>query len=61
LVSVKVPFVLPVVPTRTVPRLKLVDENCREPAVPLRATNCGLVGSESLMVSVSVKVPVTVG
>src|ERR1700682_169687 len=61
LVNVKVAFELPIVPTGTVPKLKLVADGYNAAATPLRRTNCGLVESESLIVSVSLNGPVTVG
>ena len=60
-VNASAAFELPVVPTTTVPRLKLVAENCRPVPVPVSWMSCGLLGSESVIVSVSLNCPAVVG
>jgi hypothetical protein len=61
LVNVSVAFELPVVPTVTVPRLKLVADNFNARPTPLKLMVEGLLGSESVITSVPVRVPVVLG
>jgi hypothetical protein len=64
-VNVSAAFELPVVPTTTVPRLKLVADNFNAlvavSPVPVSVMVEGLLGSESVITSVPVRVPVVLG
>jgi hypothetical protein len=64
-VRVNVPFALPVVPTVTVPKLKLFAENVSPTKaalpIPVKLMVVGLLGSESTIVSVPERVPAAVG
>src|ERR1044071_6437075 len=60
-VNVSVAFKLPVVPTVTVPRLKLVADNFNARPTPVKVIVEGLLGSESVIASVPGRVPVVLG
>jgi hypothetical protein len=60
-VRVSAPFVLPVTPTVTVPKFRLVADTASAPALPCNCTNCAPVGSELSTVRISLNDPAAVG